>query len=167
MSKVSILGSYVLVAVLCTIGASQLDMSGLSLHTALWVCVGYMTLTKLAIVMYFMQGYGVKKDANIVLGMPMFLIVCIAVISILLVNLLSLAYEPSHIQPQTIGNIKTFCWAAWSGVVVAIGYWYVSARKTCFLQSEDNIRLECLQRGESPEATEQLVASFRRRRLIQ
>ncbi len=161
----SMLGSVLVVTVLC-IGISihfQMD----AFNSALWVALGWFCYGKLAIAMFFTQGYGVKKGVRIVAGMPMFLAVFVSAIASIIAFLLYTAYQPSGLHPQTIANIKAFGWAAASGVATAICHWYFYARQAYFYQSEYNIRMECKSRNDSPEVTEQTVARYRKLGIIQ
>ena len=161
----SVPGGFLVVMMLC-IGISinfQMD----AFNTVFWVSLGWFCYGKLAIAMFFTQGYGVKKGVRIVAGMPMSLAILILIIASINAVLLHTAYQLSELHPQTIANIKVFGWVAASGVATAICHWYFYAHQAYFYQSEYNIRMECKLRDDPPEITNKRIDHYRKIGVIQ
>ncbi len=154
----SILGGFVTVATLCTAVSVfyQMDIMG----TAIAVTLGWFCYGKLVLAMSFTQGYGVKQVRTI-LGMPLVIAAFVVAIATVIGLLLTSTYQPSELQPGTIANLRMVGWSAASGVATAIGHWYFYARRAYFYQSEYNIRVECADRGDSPEVTKATVVRYR------
>ncbi|MFH1089848.1 MAG: hypothetical protein V1716_05505 [Candidatus Uhrbacteria bacterium] len=154
----SMLGGFGTVAMLCIAVSVFYQMNVVG--TALFVTLGWFCYGKLALAMFFMQGYGVRR-VRTVFGMPLVIVVFVIAIAGIITFLLATTYQPSTLLSGTIANLRAVGWSAASGVATAVGHWYFYARRAYFYQSEYNIRVECGALGDPPEVTEAVVARCR------
>lgn len=159
----SILGGFGTVAALCIAISLCFQMDVMSIM--IFVAVGWFCYGKLVLAMSFTQGYGVKGTKTVV-GMPVLIAVFIAAISSLIALMLTITYSSTGLSAGTIANLRAFDWSAASGVAVAICHWYSYGRRVYYHESEYSIRVQCAERGDSPEAAQATVALLREHGIV-
>lgn len=159
----SMLGGFGTVAVLC-VAISIFYQMGV-VGTALSVTLGWFFYGKLVYAMSFTQGYGTKNTATIA-GMPVWLATFMTMIATVIGLMLTTTYQPTGLSAGTIANLRMVGWSAAIGLATAIGHWYSYGRRAYFYESEYSIRVQCADRGDSPEAANTTVADFRSHGII-
>jgi len=161
-NPLSILGGLALVTVFCVAISTHYQMKGFGFALFL----GWFAYGKIILAMSFTQGYGVKGMWTIA-GMPMMLAAFIALITSVIVFQLVSVYQPSTWPPETIAKLRNIGWSAAVSVGTAVFHWYAYGRRAYFHESEYNVRVQCRDNGDSPEATAATIARHRASGVVQ